>query len=555
MKIKQILAAIALLLAIQNCLYAQETLIPRSRQQLLEENKRLREEIRKLNEQLQDLTSAQSAADSIAGEMIEIFEENEGRNSDALRPENYTPEVTDSLLSLWYRNRGQFVWEENEMNPDLVRYTSNVPDSVYIKRLEKMNSFITLPYNETVRNYIIMYSEKKAASTSRMLAMSDYYFPIFEETFAKYGMPLELKYMAVIESALNPTATSRAGAKGIWQFMYRTAQKYGLKINSFVDERMDVVKAADAAARYLKDAYAIFGDWNLAISSYNCGPGNVNKAIRRAGGSRDFWTVYTFLPRETRGYVPAFVGAMYAFNYHKEHGISPATDIRLPVAVDTFEIRKNLHFKQVEDVVGVPTAIIKALNPQYVADIVPGNEGMCILTVPSDFTSNFIEREDSLYTYKYKELFTPSTLKDIHDGVRQPDRIYYKVKKGDYLGRIAARYHVSVAQIKRWNGLKNDNLRVGQRLVIYRGGRGPAASSPSGTSASKGSAGSAAKSSGSKGTSTQAGTTIYTVKSGDNLYDIAKKYPGVSAKDIQQANGLSGSRITVGQKLKIPKAR
>ena len=378
-----------------------------------------------------------------------------------------------------------------------------------------------------------------------ILGLCRYYMPIFEEIFNKYDMPLELKYMAVIESALNPVAVSRAGAKGMWQFMYKTARDYGLEINSYVDERLDPVASADAAARFLSDSYAIFGDWNLAISSYNCGAGNVNKAIRRSGGKRDFWSIYPYLPRETRGYVPAFVGAMYAIRYYKEHGLVPEV-VPMPEHTDTFRVHKQLHFKQVNALAGVPMDDLHNLNPQYMHDIVPGASQEYILRIPYQYTNAYIEHEDSLYTYMVDSLFKPATLKAIEEGrASGGGRITYKVKSGDYLGRIASRYHVSINQIKQWNHLRSNNLRVGQILYIYGRGSGPASqeasSKPvSGTKAATGSK-----------PASGSGYTVYTVKRGDTLYDIAARYPGVSAQDIMKYNGIS-SKIRIGQKIKIP---
>ena len=500
---------------------------------LRSENKRLRNEIAALRTQVNDLISEREATDSIAEEMIQVFEENEGRS--------YSQEEVDSLLNLWYLHR-QAGGTESLLAAETEKFSSNVPDSVFIKRLASINSYISLPYNETVRNFIILYAEKMPSKMATMLSLAEYYFPIFEETLDAYNMPLELKYMAIIESALNPTAVSRARAKGMWQFMYSTGKSYGLKINSYVDERFDPVKSADAAARYMKDAYDIFGDWSLAISAYNCGFGNVSKAIRRAGGKRDFWSIYPYLPRETRGYMPAFVGAMYAFNFYKEHGIRPDAS-PLPPHVDTFHIRKNLHFRQISELVGVPDSDLRNLNPQYIKDIIPGNEGSYILRLPSRYAGTFTDYEDSVYNYKAKEIFSPATLADIHTGAaRDYDRIVYKVKKGDYLGKIAARYHVSVAQIKKWNNLKNNNLRIGQRLEIYPGGKAPAKEQQT-KSASREQQ---------QTSSSGDGYTTYTVRKGDTLSKIASKYPGVSAQNIMDFNGMKSSKINVGQKIKIP---
>ncbi len=534
---------------------------PKSRKELARENARMREVLDSLISELENVRSK-------AVHHIPEQADEGGLAIEGLLPEDYTLDVTDSLLSLWYVHKSMLKGDTVSFNMDSVHFRSSVTDKEYLQRLADMNSFITLPFNETVRNYIILYSEKMPTKMSSMLALSQSYFPIFEEIFDRYGLPKELKYMAVIESAFNPVAVSRAGAKGMWQFMYNTAKMYGLTINSFVDERLDPVKSADAAARYMRDAYRIFGDWNLAISSYNCGSGNVNKAMRRSG-SREFWPVYNYLPRETRGYVPAFVGAMYAFTYYREHGLVPETD-SMPVQVDTFHIRRMLHFQQVSALTGVSVEMLKKLNPQYVHDIVPGTaKEEYVLRLPYQYTSKFIENEDSVYAYNAKEYFSPATLQNIAvSGSASSQRIAYKVKSGDYLGRIASRYHVTVKQIMEWNHLRNTNLRVGQVLYIYGKFNGPvaqssgASSKSSAASSSKGSASSdgatRASSKGSAATpppadSAAEGTyTVYVVKSGDSLYRISQDYPGVSADDIMKFNGI-GTDIRPGMKLKIPK--
>ena len=534
---------------------------PKSRKELARENARMREVLDSLISELENVRSK-------AVHHIPEQADEGGLAIEGLLPEDYTLDVTDSLLSLWYVHSNLRKGDTVSFNMDSVHFRSSVTDKEYLQRLADMNSFITLPFNETVRNYIILYSEKMPTKMKSMLALSQYYFPIFEEIFDRYGLPKELKYMAVIESAFNPVAVSRAGAKGMWQFMYNTAKMYGLTINSFVDERLDPVKSADAAARYMRDAYRIFGDWNLAISSYNCGSGNVNKAMRRSG-SREFWPVYNYLPRETRGYVPAFVGAMYAFTYYREHGLVPETD-SMPVQVDTFHIRRMLHFQQVSALTGVSVEMLKKLNPQYVHDIVPGTaKEEYVLRLPYQYTSKFIENEDSVYAYNAKEYFSPATLQNIAvSGSASSQRIAYKVKSGDYLGRIASRYHVTVKQIMEWNHLRNTNLRVGQVLYIYGKFNGPvaqssgASSKSSAASSSKGSASSdgatRASSKGSAATpppadSAAEGTyTVYVVKSGDSLYRISQDYPGVSADDIMKFNGI-GTDIRPGMKLKIPK--
>jgi len=503
---------------------------------LRKENIELKSRVDSLRKALDKLKNDKILKDSIADEMIDIYEENKYKTAAGLDPEDYTQEITDSLLSIWYLHRQASNSEEGAgYDMDSIRFTSNVPDEVMRERLEKMNSFITLPYNDKVRNYMVLYSEKMPTKMGTILGLCKYYMPIFEETFSRYNLPDELKYMAIIESALNPVAVSRAGAKGMWQFMFRTARLYGLEINSYVDERLDPFKSADAAARYLTDSYNVFGDWNLAISSYNCGPGNINKAIRRNGGKRDFWSVYDYLPRETRGYVPAFVGAMYAIHYSKEYGLVPA-DMRMPAQLDTFMIHKNLHFKQISELVGIPLDELRNLNPQYIKDVIPGDSKTYILRIPYNYSGDFIAREDSIYTYKASEYLSPQTL--VNDPKRSSDETYsggtitYKVKKGDTLGKIAAKYRVSVNQLKKWNHLRSTRLGIGQKIRIYRGGGATGASEV-------------------KTSPGQLNYTTYTVKSGDSLYSIAKKYPGMSAEKIMKYNGI-GSNIKPGMKLRIP---
>lgn len=501
---------------------------------LIDENDKLRAELDSLKMELEKYRMELEYTDSIAGEMMAMYEENEVKSAAGINPEDYTPEVSDSLLNIWYVHNRVNAEDISEYDMDSVRFQSNVSDEVYIERIRQMNSFITLPYNDIVKNYIILYSEKMSTKMSEILGLSKYYMPIFEEILNRYDMPEELKAMAVIESALNPRAVSRAGAKGMWQFMYATAKMYDLHIDSFVDERLDPVKSAEAAAQYLKDSYEIFGDWNLAIASYNCGAGNVNRAIRRSGGKRAFWDIYPYLPRETRGYVPAFVGALYAMNYYKEHGIKPAA-IEMPAHVDTFKINKMLHLRQVSDLTGASLDELKNLNPQYSHEIIPGNDREYILRLPYNYSNAFIDHEDSLYRHKADEYFNPVTLKKIKDGA-DGERVVYTVKSGDYLGRIASRHRCTVAQIKRWNNLSSNNIRVGQRLVIYRGGNAPASASSSSTSSTATKA------------AAPANATTYTVKSGDVLGKIAERH-GCTVAQIKSWNGLTSNNIKVGQKL------
>jgi len=451
----------------------------KTRKQILNENEALRQEVAQLRQQVDSFRRDRAEISEITAE---LSGENENKMAFAMTPQDYAPDATDSLLSQWYMHRRTRKYaREGEYDMDSVHFTSNVPDSVLMRRLARLNSFISLPYNETVKNYMILYSEKMPRKMGQILGLCEYYMPIFEETFRRYDLPLELKYVAIIESALNPRAVSWAGATGMWQFMYRTAKNYGLEIDSYVDERMDPFKSADAAARYLRDAYRIFGDWNLAISSYNCGSGNVNKAIKRAGGRRDFWSIYEYLPRETRGYVPAMVGAMYAINYAKEYGLTP-DPIQAPVYVDTVHVRKNLHFAQVSELLGIPMDDLRDLNPQYHKDIVPGASGEMVLRLPFNYTSAFLDIQDTVYDHRKAELFNNGKVQDGRSASASKTSatqtrssstastgtswVYYTVKSGDNLGKIAKRNHTTVKQLKTWNNLRSDNIRAGQKLKV-----------------------------------------------------------------------------------------
>ena len=422
----------------------------------------------------------------------------------------------DSLLSLWYQKRNLNLMDLEPSDIDTIEMTSDIPDSVYIERLQRLNSFISVPYNRIIRNHIIYYTQR-----------------------------LELTAMAVIESALNTKAVSRARAKGMWQFMYSTARRYGLTINSYVDERFDPIASADAAARYLRDSYLIFGDWNLAIASYNCGAGNVNKAIRRSGGSKDFWEIYPYLPRETRGYVPSFFAALYAMKYYKEHNLTPDY-IPMPPHTDTLKINRMLHFEQIAHYTGASIEELRTHNPQYLHDIIPGTEHEYILQLPYQYTNSFIDHEDEIYAWKDSVYFSPAAMKKIEQGVSaDATRIVHRVKSGETLSHIALRYGVSVRNIQRWNGI-GTRIRVGQRLAIYLNVSGPAASSASRSSSSSGSK---------PATTVSDGYVIYTVRSGDNLWDISRKFSGVTMNDLMELNGLTkNSKIHPGKKLRIKKA-
>lgn len=355
-----------------------------------------------------------------------------------------------------------------------VHDTTTLPDSVYKARLQALPCVIELPYNERVRAFILRYVKRSPKQVARMMRMSEYYFPLFEDVLGHYDLPYELKYLPIIESALNPIARSHVGAAGLWQFMPATGKLFGLEVNSLVDERMDPLKSTEAACRFLSSMYAIYHDWNLVIAAYNCGAGNVNKAIRKAGGKRDFWSIYPFLPRETRNYVPIFIAANYAMNYGQEHGICKAPIEDKAMVTDTIRTNQRMHLQQISDNLGIEMAELRRLNPQYSRDILPGGS-MYTLCLPADKMGPFIDMQDSIIAYKADSLINNrraeidlAKVTSVSGAYRVNGVTYYKIKRGDTLGGIAKKFHCTVKQLKQWNGLKNDNIREGQKLKIRR---------------------------------------------------------------------------------------
>ncbi len=345
-----------------------------------------------------------------------------------------------------------------------------MPDSVYKARLQSLPFVIEVPYNNIVGAFINRYI-KSSSRLAGLKRKAEYYFPLFDDMLCRYDLPYELCYMAVIESALNPNARSRMGAAGLWQFMPSTGKLYGLEINSLVDERMDPVKATDAACRFLKQLYATFGDWNLAIAAYNCGPGNVNKAIHRSG-KRDFWSIYPYLPKETRSYLPLFIAAAYAMNFSDDHGICPAEALAT-MRSDTILTTKRLHLKQVSEVMDIPLDELRHLNPQYSHDIIPGGSKAYALCLPIEKSGAFIDMQDSIMSHRAQELILNRRAEidmlhkqGLNGSYVKGGVTYYKIKNGDTLGGIAKRFHVSVKQLRKWNNLKNDNIRAGKTLRI-----------------------------------------------------------------------------------------
>lgn len=335
----------------------------------------------------------------------------------------------------------------------------------YMAELDARTPF-EMAYNPVVKKYIERYLKYGSTRLSRMMAHGQYYFPMFEEHLAKYNMPLELKYLAVVESALNPKAKSPVGATGLWQFMYGTGKIYGLKVNSYVDDRNDPLKSTEAACQYMLKLYDIFDDWNLALAAYNSGPGNVNKAIRRSGGKRSYWEIRPFLPRETSAYVPLFIAASYAIEYGPIHGIGPAEIPAYYMETDTVRITKQIHFKQVEEGLGVDKALMEFLNPQYRYNIVPVVDGQdYYLTLPAESATAFRLQQDSLFSLA--EAYFDARASTVPELTHMNERTTHRVKSGETLGHIAYKYGVGVSDIKRWNGLSSDMIRIGQRLVVY----------------------------------------------------------------------------------------
>lgn len=412
---------------------------------------------------------------------ITVHDDQTGKDEEIGIPEAMTLDI-DTLLRQW--NASQYL--EADTNCNMQDVNPVFSDSIYVDRLSRIPTIMEMPYNNIVRKFIDQYTGRLRHSVSYMLGATNFYIPIFEEALALYNLPLELKYLPVIESALDPTAVSRKGATGLWQFMLSTAKRYDLKINSLVDERRDPIKASFAAAQYLNDLYKVYGDWNLVIAAYNCGPTSLNKAIHRAGGSKDYWTIYPYLPKETRGYVPAFIAANYVMNYYCEHNICPMR-ARLIDGNDTVVVNKDLHLEQVASVCGVEMEKIKAFNPQYKTSLVPGNSYDCILRLPSEAALKFIDLGDSVYSYRSSELLTKRKTVEIDEAELEKQqnsarRSYSSsrrrrsrssrrsksvtIKNGQTLSEIAEKYGTSVSKLRRLNGIKGSSIRAGKKIRV-----------------------------------------------------------------------------------------
>jgi len=404
-------------------------------------------------------------AQDVLSDSIGLFTDSTTVYSDSLGndfPESMSYDV-DSLMQMWFAKQYIIFDEdclEGSVNPKF-------SDSVYAERLSSLPTLVDMPYNYITRSSIDAYMERNRKVISFALGMLPMYEDIFVEALMKYNVPIELKYLPIVESALKPKAYSRAGAAGMWQFIYSTGRKYDLYVNSLVDDRYDIMKESDAAAHHLRDLYDMFGDWSLAISAYNCGPGNITKAITRSGGKTDFWDIYPYLPRETRGYLPAFIAVNYAMSFYKEHGICPMESAR-PPQTDTLHVNRNLHIGQLMHYSGISQDEFNALNPQYLTEVIPGAYRTCVLTLPQQYIRPLVEAGDSLYEYDKEKYFPKSKLAYIDDDMtNRVTYITHKIKSGETLGGIAIKYHTTVKNIKNWNNLKSDNIRAGKTLRIY----------------------------------------------------------------------------------------
>lgn len=396
---------------------------------------------------------------------VTVYDDNTGKEEVIELPEGMQEEEIDSMMRQWFASTHlTYDSTECESSGQDIEYS----DEEYILRLQRLPNIIEMPYNQVVRKFIDQYTGRLRRSTALMLGACNFYTPIFEEALEAYQLPLELKYLPIVESALNPNATSRVGAGGLWQFMPATGKRYGLETNSLIDERRDPIKASYAAAQMLKNLYDIFGDWTLAIASYNCGPANVSKAIKRAGGERDYWKIYPYLPSETRGYVPAFIAVNYAMNYYCEHNICPAST-RLPIGTDTIIVNRDVYMEQISELCNISMDELKALNPQYRTSKIPGYTRPCILRMPMNAVNAFIESGDTVYTHRLTELNKRRSVVSVNEKEFKHNKKASKtvtVRKGDTLGAIAKRNGISVKKIKSLNGLKNDAIRAGQKLRI-----------------------------------------------------------------------------------------
>ncbi|MBP5190838.1 MAG: LysM peptidoglycan-binding domain-containing protein [Bacteroidales bacterium] len=468
----------------------------------------------------------------------------------------------DSLLNNFYMQqfRRSATRHQNRRASMMYADFDNIPDSVFVNRLQSLHTVVPLTYNSEVRAFIKVYVRIMSHRLDAMLSLSEYYFPMFEETLDRFKVPEELKYLTIVESALNPQATSRAGAAGLWQFMYATGKHYDLEISSLVDERRDPYKSTVAAARYLRSLYDMYGDWQMAMAAYNCGPGNVNKAIARSGGKHTFWEIYPYLPRETRGYIPKYIGATYIMNYYHEHGLV-AGRYEIPVRTDTVHLHRDVHLGVVEKFTGISREQLRQLNPQFRTDVIPASSHSYALSLPTSKTSVFLQMEDTICKESKDTISKNAVI-----ALSSSNVIYHRVKKGETFNSIAKKYGVSVSSLRRWNGKsRNSTLKVGTKLKIYLPAKdvnlqADAKSENANDSVSVADSNAVAGDSSavavpaskpaSKPAAKKSEPVYYTVKKGDNLSLVAKRH-GTTAQKLRQLNGLKSDVIRIGQRLRV----
>jgi membrane-bound lytic murein transglycosylase D len=481
---------------------------------------------------------------------------NDAEQADKILNESITIGMLDSLSDIPYFQDYYFNTDTALLNiynfP--IGHVPTYPDSVYRNRIAKLDleTPLDLTYNETVKGFIELYAVRKRMLTSKILGLKEIYFPLFEEYLDKYDIPLEMKYLAVVESALNPVAGSRAGAKGLWQFMYYTGKLYGLKQTSLVDDRFDPDLATDAACRHMKDLYAMFGDWNLVMAAYNSGAGNVKKAMRRAGGVKDYWAIWPFLPRETRGYVPAFIAVNYVMSYAPEHNLYPLDPGILYGGIDTINITQPLSFDQVSEFLNISMEELQFLNPIFKTNLIPAYNGKTYsMRLPKDVALKFAANEQAIYNFKSKSGLEKEKL--VAEIKKATDKQYHTVRSGESLGLIAKKYNVSVKQLQQWNNMKGTMIHPGQKLVVIPSGGSYASASSSSSSKTTASATTkttqAAEQPSPEGTAKSASEYHY-VKSGENLAMIAKQH-GCTVDEIKKWNNLKNNTIYPKQKLKV----
>lgn len=490
-------------------------------------------------------------------------------------PESFEAD-TQKLLESWFIKNYTASDNRYATEPDV-----DVSDEEMVKRLSALPTVIEMPYNQIVRSYIDRYTKKGRAQIAAVLGLSLYYMPIFEQALEEQGLPLELKYLPIIESGLNPNAVSKHGATGLWQFMLGTAKGLGLEVTSLVDERRDPYVSSERAASYLKDLYATYGDWSLAIAAYNCGPGNVNKAIRRAGGEakdHDFWSIYNYLSPETRGYVPMFIAANYVMTYYPEHNISPVLPVK-PLVMDTLQVANRVHFNQISKVLDIPVEELRILNPQFRADVIPGTpESPYTLILPSQQIHAYLMSEKEIHNFepdKYGRRGTvdpgevPADAMLAVEGTEVwPDDmgeadvafaatqgkasvIMHKVVAGESLASIAEQYGVTPAEIKASNNLRRNAVRVGQQLRISTSSPQAVMETTVAAVTGKSKASASKKKSKAKTQTKKSGPITHKLRNGESLSSLSKKY-GVSIAEIKKANGMTNDKLRAGKTIKIP---